>query len=105
MQFRDARANRSRERSARSDRAGTVNKYSSFRGPTGIRAVPARGLYVDCERGPYGIDIHMYIGARGNARGEAAERSDNSPYAVQEHRRASQPSTNGRGHAINKPRN
>lgn len=36
-----------------------VNKYSSFGGPGGIKVVP--GLYVDYEKRPFGIDIHMYV--------------------------------------------
>lgn len=51
-----------------------ANKYSSFGGPGGIKAVP--GLYVDYVRraaggggGPFGIDIHMYTrGARAEER-------------------------------------
>lgn len=80
----------------------SVNKYSSFGGPDGIRAVS--GLYVDCEKDPSeSIYIHMYIGARVEEQLSAAR--DRIIALRGAGARARQSSTNGRGHAINKPRN
>lgn len=79
----------------------TVNKYSSFGGPGGIKAVP--GLYVDYERGPSESIYICILGARVEERRNSAR--DRIIALRDAGAGVRQPSTNGRGHAINKPRN
>jgi len=79
----------------------TVNKYSSFGGPGGIKAVP--GLYVDYERGPLESIYICILAARVEERRNSAR--DRIIALRDAEVGVRQPSTNGRGHAINKPRN